>query len=159
MNDLHEVRLLGFPLPLSARSQEHHEELIREFQLLALDADTPHTVPRRLVALVEELTTAYAGFSDAPNSARDAAHARGDETIDLTYRVPASVADACANLDAMLEEADDFCREGDRLLTLATPADAAALRHWQLSEFVNQIGGAEPTPWAEWLARHPLPVG
>lgn len=159
MTDLHEVRLLGFPLALHSRAQEHHEELMREFQLLALDESPAHTVPRRLVELVDELVNDYAGFTDAPNAERDAALDRGDESVDLTYVVPRAVAGAAARLDEMLDQADEYCRTGDRLLTLAAPADAAALRHWQLSEFCAQIAGAEPTSWSDWLARHPLPVG
>lgn len=159
MSDLREVRLIGFPLALSARSQEHHEELMREFQLLALDPDAAHSVPHRLVLLIEDLTTSYAGFTDAPNAARDAAYERGDEVIDLTYRVPATVGEAALELNRMLDEADDFCRDSGRLLTLAAPADAAALRHWQLTEFAAQLDGAAPTSWAQWLERHPLPVG
>ena len=159
MSDLHEVRLLGFPLALYGRAQEHHEELMREFQLLALDTDSTHPVPRRLVDLVDELTNDYAGFTDAPNAARDEAYARGDESVDLTYVVPHSVAQAATRLGEMLDEADDFCRDGDRLLTLATPPDAVALRQWQLGEFARQIGGEEPTSWPEWLSRHPLASG
>ena len=157
MTELGEVRLLGFPLAVHRRSQEHYEELMREFQLLAL-ATTAADVPHRLVRLVEELTTAFAAFTDAPHAVREAARERGDESVDLVYRVPAGVADAAARLDVMLDEADRYCREGDRLLTMAAPADAVALRHWQLSEFSAQVAGAQPTPWSGWLASHPLPA-
>lgn len=157
MTDLREVRLLGFPLALHARSVEHHEELMREFQLLALS--TPAVdVPQRLITLIDELTSSFSGFTDTPAAERDAALSRGEDTIDLTYAVPASAGEAAARLDSMLDEADEYCRAGDRLLTMAAPADAAALRHWQLSEFAAQVHGAEPTPWAEWLARNPLPA-
>ena len=153
MNDLREVRLLGFPLALHARSVEHHEELMREFQLLALDASTPgHHVPRRLVDLITELTASYAGIATVADAERDEAVARGDDTVDLTYHVPESVGDACLRLDRMLDEADDFCRAGERLLTLAAPADATAFRRWYLSEFPAQLGGAPPTPWEAYAA-------
>lgn len=158
MSDLHEVRLLGFPLPLHARAQEHHEELMREFQLLALDPEAAQSVPRRLVDLIDDLMRNYSGFTDTPNATRDEALERGEATVDLTYLVPHEVAGAAARLDAMLDEADAFCRDGDRLLTLAAPADATALRHWQLSEFTNQIAGAAPVAWSDWVARHPVPV-
>jgi hypothetical protein len=156
---MHEVRLLGFPLALYARSQEHHEELMREFQLLALDAGSAQSVPQRLILLIDELIANYSGFTDSTNAERDAAADRGDESVDLAYVVPHSVAEACVRLDAMLVEADDFCRRGERLLTLAAPPDAAALRHWQLAEFPSQLAGNEPVPWPDFLARNPLPVG
>lgn len=146
MTALREVRLLGFPLSLWARSVEHHEELMREFQLLAL-SDDRDGVPRRLVELVDELTTDYASFTDSADAARDDAYARGDAAVDLVYRVPTSVAPAAQRLDAMLDEAEAFCRSGAALLTLAAPPEAVALRKWQLSEFVAQLGGASPTPW------------
>lgn len=159
MSDLYEVRLIGFPLALYARAQEHHEELMREFQLLALDPEAAPSIPRRLVTLIDEVTTAYAAFTETPNAERDAAMARGDESIDLVYHVPASAAAAAAQLTRMLDEADEFCRDGDRLLTLASTPETAALRQWQLSEFTAQVEGATPTPWDEWVARHPVPVG
>jgi len=159
VSELHEVRLLGFPLALYRRSQEHHEELMREFQLFALDTGSAQSVPQRLVMLIDELIVNYSGFTDAPNAERDAALDRGDESVDLAYVVPHAVADACVRLDAMLDEADEFCRRGERLLTLATPPDAAALRHWQLSEFPRQLAGHPPLSWPDWLARHPAPVG
>jgi len=47
----------------------------------------------------------------------------------------------------MLDEADDYCRRGDHLLTLATPAEELRFRRWFVGEFVEQLGGAAPTPW------------
>ena len=144
MSDLHEVRLLGFPIALHARAVEHHEELMREFQLLALG---PSDVPRRLAALVEEMMASYGSIGLAPAADREAARARGEATVDLTYHVPASITDVCLRLDRMLDEADEFCRT-DRLLTLAAEADLVAFRRWTLGQFVAQVGGAEPTPWS-----------
>lgn len=142
-----DVRLLGFPLPLHVRSVEYHEELMREFQLLALSGGPPD-VPHRLVELVHELTTDYDGFSDAPDAVRDDAIARGESTVDLHYRVPASLGPAAARLDEMLDEADAFCRSGEALLTLAAPDDVVALRRWQLAEFVRQLSGEAPSPFS-----------
>ena len=47
----------------------------------------------------------------------------------------------------MLEEADDYCRRGDHLLTLATPEEERRFRRWFIGEFVDQIEGKPPTPW------------
>ncbi|MDQ1713692.1 MAG: hypothetical protein QOE45_3142 [Frankiaceae bacterium] len=157
-DDFHEVRLIGVPLALIARSGEHHEELMREFQLLAIDPPTStpgHEVPQRLLDLIATMTTQYGGISDAATAEREAASARGEESTDITITVPASVAEACIRLDRMLDEADEFCRQGERLLTMATPPDAAALRHWYLGEFVAQIGGAPPTSWPAYVEAHP----
>ena len=144
--ELREVRLVSFPLRLHQVATEHHAELMREFQLLALDVREEQNVPARLVELIAELSSAYSGSTEAANAERDAALARGDEAVDLTYRVPEDAATACARLERMLDEADEFCRSA-QLLTLATPVEAAAFRRWYLREFTAQLAGADPTPW------------
>jgi hypothetical protein len=98
--------------------------------------------------LIAGLGSQYAGISSAPNAERDAAIARGESSIELVYEVPARVADVCNELDAMLDEANEFCREGDRLLTLAPPEELVAFRRWFLGEFASQISGRPPVPWA-----------
>ncbi|HVF06069.1 MAG TPA: hypothetical protein VNA20_14605 [Frankiaceae bacterium] len=145
-SELREVRLVAFPLRLHRVATEHHAELMREFQLLAFDDDPRTEVPARLVELIAELNASYAGVAETADAEREAAIARGDESVDLTYRVPPGAAEACERLERMLAEADEFCRS-EQLLTLATPAEAAAFRRWYLREFVAQLSGAEPTPW------------
>ena len=141
-----DVRLVGFPLRIWQLATEHHEELRREFALLMLSA-THSDVPRRLIDLIEDLTVRFAGATESSDAVRDEALARGDESVDLTFRVPTAGRDASIALGRMLDEADDFCRAGDQLLTLATPDPALAFRRWYLSEFVRQIDGLPPRPW------------
>jgi hypothetical protein len=146
--DIVEVRLLGFPLPLWARAREHHDELMREFALLALSREpVRHDVPRRLQKLIDVLGRQYGAAVEASNAERDRAWRRGETTCDLVYRVPRSIRHACVQLSALLDEADRFCRAGRELLTLAAPPDVLAFRRWYLDEFVRQIDGREPTPW------------
>ena len=156
--ELREVHVVGFPLALHARGTEHHEELMREFQLLAINPPTSspgHEVPQRLIDLVDELTQDFGGFNDAPDAERDAALERGDESVDLVYRLPEAATEAVDRLDRMLDEADEFCRAGERLLTLAAPPDCAAFRRWYLNEFRVQLAGGGPTPWPDYVAAHP----
>jgi hypothetical protein len=148
--DLVEVRLLRFPLPLWARAREHHDELLREFALLALSPDPMRAdIPVRLKALIDLLGGRYTAAVEASNAERDRAWLRGETACDLIYRVPRSAGDACNQLSAMLDEAEQFCRVGRDLLTLAAPADILAFRRWSLDEFVRQIDGHEPRPWPE----------
>ena len=145
--DLREVRLLRLPLPILARAQEHNEGLMREFALIAnphphIDVD----VPVRMLQLIAALRDRYTAFTVSANAEIERAMERGDEEIDLTFRVPAAVAEATVELAAMLNRADDYCRQGS-LLTLATPDDLVAFRRWYLGEFRAQINGARPTPW------------
>jgi hypothetical protein len=50
----------------------------------------------------------------------------------------------------MLDEADEYCRRGEHLLTLETPPELVRFRRWYLQEFVNQIAGAAPEPWPDY---------
>jgi hypothetical protein len=161
--DLRTVRIVGFPLDIGARANQHGDELVREFTLISMDAarnapggqtDERH-LPARLVQLVEELTHSFSGFTASVDEQRQAAVARGDTSVDLTYHLPAAAADAARRIGDILDEADEFCRAGQHLITLATPAEGVAFRRWYLAEFVQQIEhGREPLSWAEYAARH-----
>lgn len=151
-DELCEVRLIEFPLGVYRQAKEHGDELVREFSLIAMqEQDSPSpTVPGRLLELVEALTRDYGTISTEVELERDEALEAGLPSIDLTYRVPPAVAEASLALGAMLDEADDFCRSGGALLTLATPPVAKRFRDWYLQEFVSQLSGAEPTPWPKY---------
>lgn len=144
------IRLLRFPLDLSEQSTEHFEGLKREFALLTIRHDEPADVPKRLLELVDALTDRYAGMTEDTNRERDEAIERGEKELDeLVYVVPPQVADACIELSGLLDEADEFCRQGEVLLTLATPPVSIAFRRWYLGEFVAQTRGLPPLPWPE----------
>jgi hypothetical protein len=150
------VTVVGFPLRIYAAANEHMEELRREFALLTMrpPEDGVHEVPRRLLDLVAALTERYTGMTASPDAARDIALAEGKESVDLIYQVPKSVAQAARELDVMLDEADEYCRSGEHLLTLATPAEPLLFRRWYLYQFVDQIElGAPPQPWPEFRRR------
>jgi hypothetical protein len=141
------VRILGIPLPLIDRARQHQESLEREFRLIALsDPDDTSHVTARLLALVAELEDRFGSFSRTQTAELDAALARGDATIDLEFLVPEAAQAASWRLSDLLDEADEYCRDGE-LLTLATPDDCVELRRWYLGEFVTQIAGASPTAW------------
>ena len=152
MSPLHEVHLVQLPLALHAKAQEHGSELIREMYLIAqeLKGDDAPPLPGRLVALVEELNSQFAGVSTEQERQIESAIDAGVDAIDVTYRVPAEAGPASAHLGAIFDEADEFCREGQHLLTLATPPELLAYRRWYLGEFIGQLAGAEPTPWPQY---------
>ena len=149
------VELRGVPVALQARATEHTEELQREFVLIAeglQHIEGRSALPRRLLDLVEVLQREFGGFTTEQEDAFDEALRAGVPTIDLTFRVPPTVAEAAVAIGEMLDEADEYCREGRHLLTLATPPDLVAYRRWYLQQFVDQVAGGPPAPWRGPLA-------
>jgi hypothetical protein len=148
--ELVEVRLLGLDLPDYEHSERHHAELFREFALLSFREaeEGGGSAPKRLLALVDELNARFSEFTEATQRQLVEALARGDDCIDLVFRVPRDVRDAVVRFRQLLDDADEYCRRGD-LLTLAPPPRAIAFRDWYLDEFVRQIDGQPPLPWPE----------
>ena len=149
------VELRRLPVELQARAGEHAQELQREFVLIAeglQHSEAPPTLPRRLLDLVEALQREFGGFTVEQEDTLDDAVRAGIPTIDLTFRVPPGAAPAAVAIGQMLDEADEYCREGRHLLTLATPPELVAYRRWYLQQFVDQIAGRPATPWEGPLA-------
>jgi len=150
-----EVRILGLPLELVARSQEHVDDLRRELALISHRPATPSPeFPARLLTLFDELEREYAAVGEATEVQMEQAQRSGAGTVDLALLVPADAGDACIRLGETLDQADRFCAEGGYLLNLVTPADLVDFRQWYLGEFVRQISGEEPLSWAQWAAEH-----
>ena len=151
------VHLLELPVPLATRARQWFEELMREFALIhagMVDGPGRPEVPGRLLAMVDMLVTRYSGLNDDARERLEAAIDRGDRLVqDHVTTVPPEAAQACQGLADMMDEADEFCRQGRHLLTLATPPDVLAYRRWYLSEVVVQIAGERPTPWPAYRER------
>lgn len=148
-----EVQLLGMPVKVWARSQEQHDALMREFTLMTLQAhegDGERQVPSRLIELIGRLNQQYAGTSTAQEDQLYEALDRGVEAIDLTYVVPEGVDAASRELGAMLDEADEYCRQGRHLLTLAADEELLRFRWWYLDQFAGQATGAPPVAWPDY---------
>lgn len=156
-DDMVAVEIVGLPVRLYRASAEHHDELRREFALIHHGND-PHSVPVRLEKLIEELNARFGAFTAQPTGALHDAVARGDERIDLVYRVPRAVGAAALELDALLDEVDEFCRAGDHLLTQPTAGPPLAFRRWFLQEFPAQAAGRPPTPWETYATRSTAPT-
>ncbi|WP_298461309.1 hypothetical protein [uncultured Cellulomonas sp.] len=146
-----QVRLVGVPLPLRARSVEHGQDLLRKLALVQIAAGQPDTrsVPQRLLDVADELGTTYGSFTAGPTAEMDAALDRGVETMDLTYEVPAHARAFIHQVVEVLKDAEEFCRAGKYLLTLAAPPDVAAYRSWIFGKFDRQIVGGSPISWAD----------
>lgn len=150
------VRLVGLPLDLHRRTQEHHDTLRRELAFVE-SAQVPQAAPAGLQALTGVLRQRFSSYTEAQTAALERAVAAGEATLDLEYEVPDDVATACEQLGAILDELDGFCRDGE-LLTLVSPPECVAYREWFLGQFVAQVrDGAEPIPWSA-VAPAPAPV-
>ena len=142
---LQEVWLRRYPLRLGLRASEHYESVFREFALLSAAEPGP-SVPSRMVALIDELGKRYAR-NNAHEQQRDEALSRGEETLDIVLHVPASAGTIGRSIESMLDETDEYCRQG-KLLTLGPPADVVAFRRWYIGELARQLEGAEAQPWS-----------
>jgi len=107
--------------------------------------EVPH-----LLRLIEALTAEFEGASSEPDRLRDEAIERGEKVVaELVLHLPAAAAGACADLSHLCDEADEFCRQGDMLLTLATPPEAVVFRRWYLGEVTAQLNGLPALAWPD----------
>jgi hypothetical protein len=148
---LAEVHLIGVPLRIRARSTEHEQDLLRELALVQVSAGSDGTsgAPGRLLRIADELRTSYGSAGVRPNAEMEAALDRGEKALDVVYTVPREVRPVLRRAAAILEEAEQYCRDGQYLLTLASPPDVAAYRQWVFEEFDRQLAGEAPVPWPE----------
>jgi hypothetical protein len=150
---LEAVRVLQIPVAIWARAQEQIDELLREFTLIAArlrELPEPAGVPLRLLELVEQLTAQFGGLNiDQENQLSEAA-AEGVAELDLVYQVPPAAADGAKWLRDVLDESDAYCEAGEHLLTLAASPELRRFRCWFLDEFINQLHGADPTPFPDY---------
>lgn len=148
-----EVRLLQMPVKVWARSQEQHDALMREFTLMTLPAhgsEAERHVPSRLIELIGRINRQYAGVATEQEDQLYDALERGEDALDLTYVVPAGVDVASRELGEMLDEADEYCRQGRHLLTLAADEELIRFRWWYLEQFIGQCQGQPPVAWPDY---------
>jgi hypothetical protein len=144
------VHLLNFPLQVFGHARQHHDELLREFALLALrppENRPGHAVPSQLLTLIDSLGRRFGGVGDRADQIRDDALADGETHIDLSYNVPRSAGPSLTELHELMEQADQFCRDEQLLTVAATPVERQ-FRDWFIEQFIAQLEGAQPTPWA-----------
>ena len=146
--DLLPMTLLGIPVAAMVRTQALYDELFREFRFVVEteSEDTADAIHRRLLALVDEVGTRFAGFTSGAEESWRQAVETGAQVVDLGFTLPADIGPVCARYDRLLDEADAFCRAG-ALMTLAASREALALRKWILDEFVRQSAGEAAVSW------------
>lgn len=148
MKELHDVALVDVPVGRFLQMQQQHDAMMREFTLIALAAEPDEAlVPRRLVALAEEM---YAGYGDVGGVFREGvaeAAARGDDITTLRLKIPYTTLRWTEDFLLLFEEGDEYCRRG-HLLTPPSPPEVVACRRWLVGELIRQIrDGASPSPF------------
>jgi anti-sigma regulatory factor (Ser/Thr protein kinase) len=144
------VRLVGCPVRLSLRQDEHLDELIRELQLISGDVDRPRS--RDLALQMQGLLSEPAHARHTGRRIAQQAAAAGLEHIDIDMAMPVEYAREVRALQDAVRAADVLCEEM-RLLTLASSADLRNLRAWMAFQVSSQLEeGAAPVSWTDWLA-------
>lgn len=153
-SELVAVSMLALPVDLWARSQEQHDALMREFALMSAPAgeeERQRHLPSRLTELMKQLASDFEGVATEQEQRLFAAAAAGEQVLDeLIYRVPAAAGPASRRLAEMLDEADEYCRQGEHLLTVAADAELVRFRWWFLDQFSSQVEGAAPVAWPDY---------
>ena len=151
--DIVDIQVLQLPVRVWSRSQEQHDALMREFALMSVPmepGEKERHLPTRLMELIEQLNSDFEGVSTEQEQSLEAAAAAGVETLDLVYQVPAAAASASRALGEMLDEADEYCRQGKHLLTLAADEELVRFRWWFLDQFIHQADGKPPVAWPDY---------
>lgn len=143
---MHTVRLMRVPVRVLEAGRRHHDELMHEFAMLSVAEDLTDDLPQRMLDLIDTLGRRYAETGDVPSAEVEAALARGDAVVDLTYAVAEHVVEAADTLEALMAEADEFCQR-EQMLTLQRSAVVKRFSSWYLDEFRRQIHGEPPKPW------------
>lgn len=140
--------LRDYPLRLWVEQNEYFEGLLREYRLLLEGevASPERATPRRLVELATELADRFSGLLQTLSSERQRAVDEGRDRMDSRVPLSPSLPDVLAHVRAVLEESDEYCRQG-RLLSLPRSPELLAFATWTVEELVAQHAGAEPTPW------------
>jgi hypothetical protein len=151
LSELAAIEMLDFPIAVWAQADEEGQDLMREFALILLgESPGERDVPARLLQLIEELQQGYGHLNAEQEAALAAAVKRGEDVVErFEYHVPYDIVPAIDALEAMLDEADAYCRTGEHLLSLHTSPQSVAFREWFFDEFRRQVAGGAPTRWAE----------
>jgi polyhydroxyalkanoate synthesis regulator phasin len=153
------VVLLDLPVAIWERADDEARDLMRELAVIALNRDREVAdVPSQLTDLIDELERDYGAISHDQARRLVQAQAARELVIDrLEYRLPRRAADDIRRLAEALDAADEYCQQGEHLLSVASSPVAKAFRDWFLGELATQLAGGEPTPWP--LSRYAAVVG
>lgn len=134
------VELRALPLRLYRAVQQHNDALLREAALMAIGD------PLAGQASNAALSTQAAVVSGLSAPVEDAL-AAGETSADVSATLVVGSAQAVADLDAALRDADLLARQGIFLTPAALP-ELRVCREWLLEQVAVQQDGHGPEPWS-----------
>lgn len=153
-----EIHLIGVPIEKWARWHSHHDTIRRELEVLLTSRRVDLPV-ERMTTYVDVLGRRVGDFyAPVMEDLRGALH-RQQASVNVRTQVHPGTATEARNLDSLLDEINDFCRDEESLITVATPLDLVSFRSWFLGEFVRQVQGAPPGSWLEHSRKVGSPSG
>ena len=150
--DVVDVVLLDVPLLLHAAWQQHAEELLREYMLVALDTDDPtdalevHAAASSAMSLLHEQLPEPDIGEDAEALMAGAIEpnvSRGRLVLPVSRGEVSAFQVLEETLDAALVKADS-----GELLTRPIQPELRSLRRWLCQEVRGQVRGEQPTAWS-----------
>lgn len=141
--------LKDYPLRVWAQSQQHTDEVLREFTLMLegqRSGQTDLDVPKSLIDLADRFTAQFGPLIEQLQASRTQALLDGHDRIDSEVPLVKDIPQVLAGARQVLEAVDAYCRSGE-LLTLERPESARRLFDWTCDELVKQYEGGEPSPW------------
>lgn len=151
------VILLGLPPTLWLAAREHHDAILRELALLAVEHPDKAPEPARIAEadrararistrVIAELDRRSTPAHRVPPEGHPRPLSDTLATLDLEVRVPAGAAAAFGALQDVLDVGESLARRG---LLLARPGlpEIVALRDWTCEQVISQGRGVLPTRW------------
>lgn len=145
---------MDYPVAAGLRRAEYRHGLLREYQLITFGVHEHRSelnVPRRLLALADDITMRYGHLIERHTAQLEDATAAGAEAVVLRYPLAAASVQLEVEFARALEASDAYCRD-EALMTLEPTPETYCLRRWVVEELVAQYTGAAPRPWPDFLA-------
>lgn len=143
------VHLLGVPVDIYLRSQEHVESTLHELQVLAAsDPAAFGTVEATTLVPLREAMEVFRSVRTRGRAEAEAAASGGRTELDFAWTLPPEAADAARVYGEGIAELDRLAATGVLLTPPADP-DVARFRRWLCDQIATQLDGdAAPTPFA-----------
>jgi hypothetical protein len=141
------LHLCGLPIALSRAAQDHVDGMIAAAESALANGAAGLTTS--LALTVKSLSEEYSDLSAGTESLVEAAEASGQETVDLQFEAPLTMASAAETWLRLLEHLEDLAVSGEFDYQPA-PAEVAAYRTWLVDEIVDQLRqGRAPVAFAD----------